>query len=75
MRITFAMQPDGSEERLAQVMTAIGFTIKPHSQIGHSFTFRALGSRLVVAVPTNPMSIETKTRGVQVAAQQSEKPC
>jgi hypothetical protein len=45
---TFVMQPDGIEDRVARAMAAIGFTIEPHSQIGHSFTFRTLGSRLVV---------------------------
>jgi hypothetical protein len=48
VRATFVMQPDGIEDRVAQAMAASGFTIEPHSQIGNSFTFRALGSRLVV---------------------------
>jgi hypothetical protein len=46
-RATFAMPPDDIEDRLAQAMAAIALTIEPNSQIGHSFTFRALGSRLV----------------------------
>ena len=46
VRVTFAMQPDDIEDRLAQAMAAIGFTIEPNSQLGHSFIFRSLGSRL-----------------------------
>jgi hypothetical protein len=46
VRATFILPPDRIKDRLAQAMAAIGFTIEPHSQVGHSFTFRALGSRL-----------------------------
>jgi len=48
VRATFILPPDRIEDQVAQAMAAIGFTVEPHSQIGHSFTFRGFGLRLVV---------------------------
>jgi hypothetical protein len=41
-----AAGPD--QDQVAHATAAIGLTIEPHSQIGHSFTFRGFGLRLVV---------------------------
>ena len=48
VRATFTLPPDQIEDQVAHAMAAIGLTIEPHSQVGHSFTFRGFGSRLVV---------------------------
>jgi hypothetical protein len=56
VRATFVMPPDGIEDRVVQAMAASGLAMEPHSQIGNSFTFRTLGSRLVVT--KTPSGIE-----------------
>ena len=48
VRATFILPADRIEDQVAHATAAIGLTIEPHSQIGHSFTFRGFGSRLVV---------------------------
>jgi Mn2+/Fe2+ NRAMP family transporter len=57
VRATFVIQPDGIEDRVAQAMATIGFTIEPHSQFGNSFTFRATGTRLVVTKTTSGIEV------------------
>jgi hypothetical protein len=71
VRVTFVMQPDEIEDRLAQAMAAIGFTIEPHSQIGHSFTFRAaLGSRLVVTKTASGIDVTGNSGSIDRLASQ-----
>jgi hypothetical protein len=70
VRVTFVMQPDGIEDRLAQAMAAIGFTIEPNSQIGHSFTFRALGSRLVVTKTASGIDVTGNSGSIDRLASQ-----
>jgi len=48
VRATFTLPPDRIEDQVAHATAAIGLTIEPRSQIGHSFTFRGFGLRLVV---------------------------
>jgi hypothetical protein len=48
VRASFILPLDRIEDQVAHATAAIGLTIEPHSQIGHSFTFRSFGSRLVV---------------------------
>jgi hypothetical protein len=57
VRASFVMPPDGIEDRVAQAMAAIGFTIEPHSQIVNSFTFRAAGARLVVTKTSSGIEV------------------
>ena len=45
-------------------MAAVGFTIEPNSQISHSFTFRSLGSRLVVTKTTSGIEVAGPSRSV-----------
>jgi hypothetical protein len=63
VRATFILPPDRIEDHVAQAMAAIGFTVEPHSQIGQSFTFRALGSRLVVTKTASGIEV-TGTSGL-----------
>jgi hypothetical protein len=65
VRATFLMSPDAIEDRVAQAMAAIGFTIEPHSQIGNTFTFRALGSRLVVTKTTSGIEVAGPSGGIE----------
>lgn len=68
VRATFVMPLDGIEDRVAQAMAAIGFTIEPHSQIGNSFTFRATGARLVVTKTASGIEVAGPSGGIDSLA-------
>ena len=72
VRAAFAIQSDDIEDRLAQAMAMIGFTIEPNSQIGHSFTFRARGARLVVTKTASGIEVAGPSGWVDLLAKKLE---
>jgi len=72
VRATFAIESDDIEDRLAQAMAMIGFTTEPNSQIGHSFTFRARGVRLVATKTASGIEVAGPSGWVDLLAKKLE---